>query len=333
MIRVARFSLVALLVAYAATVVATGAVAMWHREPLGWPLVWQVLAVNPVEFDSWPYYAFALATLAAEPAIVGWRKSSLRRLMVDPSASATTDTFYCAINASGLLTVLIAVAGFGLGMWLDVVLSDNIGAVIGIDWPIWLALPGGFAVITFADYLQHRIQHSRLMWPLHKSHHSSTEFTVLSAFRVHPFDRLFQGLMSSASLALIGFTLETVLVLQIVFYFTNIFTHSNLTCLAALQRFGVVTPAGHRLHHSSEPRYHNCNFSGAWNVWDRLFGTYVAPPADIDQVAIGVEAPAGRHNTANPFREIALQTIDWLHILRIEARALTARRAPAKAPA
>lgn len=331
--RMGRFFLAALFAAYAANVAAAGAVAMWRHEAIGWPSISKVLAVNPIAIDTWPYYVFAIVVLAVEPAITGWHKSSLRRLLVAPSASATTDMIYCAINVSGLMVVLSTVAGFGIGVWLDGELEKNVGIVLHVDWPIWLALPVGFTWIMLADYLQHRFQHSRLMWPLHKSHHASIEFTVLSAFRAHPFDALFSGLAISVSLALVGFTPETVLALQIVVYVNNIFTHSNLTCLAALERFGFVTAAGHRLHHSSEPRYHDCNFANGWNVWDRVFGTYVAPPADIDDVAIGVDDGEAHHDTGRPLRDMWVQTLGWLSTLRREAGALIGRRTQAKVSA
>lgn len=314
--KIVRFSVTALVAAYAATVAAAGAKALWDHEPIGWSTMWRLLAVNPIEMDTWPYYAFAIIMLAAEPAMIGWRKSSLRRLLVVPGPSAATDAIYCAISASGLMVVLVAVAGVGIGTWLAAELSRNMGYVLRIDGSRWLTLPAAYLWVTLIDYLQHRVMHSRLMWPLHQSHHSSTEFTVLSAFRFHPLDSMFTGLMFSVSLTLVGFAPETMLTLQVMIYLTNVFTHSNLTCLAALERLGLTTPAGHRLHHSSEPRYHDCNFGGASNVWDRLFGTYMAPPPDIDFVRIGVDGLPGRHNTLNPFREIGLQTLDWMSPMR-----------------
>ena len=37
------------------------------------------------------------------------------------------------------------------------------------------------------------------------------------------------------------------------------------------------SPGNHQIHHSSEARHLDKNFGGVFIIWDRLFGTYLAP--------------------------------------------------------
>ena len=39
-------------------------------------------------------------------------------------------------------------------------------------------------------------------------------------------------------------------------------------------RWLVVSPANHRVHHSTLPEHQGRNYSISWVLWDRVFGTY-----------------------------------------------------------
>jgi len=62
-------------------------------------------------------------------------------------------------------------------------------------------------------------------------------------------------------------------------------------------RLVFVTPDMHRIHHSVDVRESLSNYSNTFSWWDRLFGTYVAAPAEgHDGVRFGVhEFSAPRH--------------------------------------
>ena len=42
----------------------------------------------------------------------------------------------------------------------------------------------------------------------------------------------------------------------------------------------LVTPDMHRVHHSVHRAEHDTNYGFALSVWDRMFGTYLAQPAE-----------------------------------------------------
>ena len=265
--------------------------------------------------------------LAVEAVLVGWRRSALRRLIVGLStggptggqaASARSDLAHQALFLSGGLEALVRLFTLGAIAQVSGLTDSGIGLLPLDTLPLALALPAIWLAAGFVTYWEHRFLHSRWIWPLHKAHHSPTEFTLLNSFRVHPLQVALSGLTNTLPMALLGFAPEHIALFLALTLAAPLYLHSHWTGTAWLERFGINTPAGHRLHHGVAQEHHDCNFGDLTNIWDKVFGTYVAPGADIDQVTIGVEAPAGRHNTANPFREIALQTLDWLQIVRDE---------------
>jgi len=51
--------------------------------------------------------------------------------------------------------------------------------------------------------------------------------------------------------------------------------HSNLTTdYGWIGRWLLVSPRMHRLHHATDPKYYNKNFTFDLVLWDRLFGSY-----------------------------------------------------------
>jgi len=50
--------------------------------------------------------------------------------------------------------------------------------------------------------------------------------------------------------------------------------------LVALAVYVFVTPRYHHIHHSSDADLHDGNYGAIFTIWDRLFGTYVAPDAN-----------------------------------------------------
>jgi len=52
--------------------------------------------------------------------------------------------------------------------------------------------------------------------------------------------------------------------------------HLNVTWRSGWIEWIFVTPRYHHVHHSADRR-HLGNFGSLFTLWDRLFGTYIAP--------------------------------------------------------
>jgi len=303
-----------------AAVFAVGAAVAFAAELIEQRLPFLTSVPDPGPLYTWWGTAgLAWVCIAVEVPIVGWRRSALRRILVGRSASTNSDLAYQSLGLSGGYDVLVRLTGLGLVDYV-IRLGDRDAGLLPLhQLPLWAALPLILIVGSFVAYWEHRALHSRWLWPVHKSHHSPTEMTMINAGRTHPVELVMGAVVLPLPMILLGFAPEHLALFAVWTSFSVYFVHSHWTSIAWLDRCGIYTAAGHRIHHAIDPAYHDRNFGDLLNIWDRLFGTYVAPGADIDQLEIGVDALPGRHNTSNPFREIALQTMDWLAVVRREA--------------
>ena len=149
--------------------------------------------------------------------------------------------------------------------------------------PLWWAIGISLLVLDFVIYWQHRFFHQyRMLWRLHRLHHSDHAYDVTTGFRFHPIEIILSVLLKMAVIVLLGAPLLSVLIFEIVLNGCAMFNHSNLKLPRALDkvlRWVLVTPDMHRVHHSHIPDEHNSNYGFSISLWDRLFGTYKAQPA------------------------------------------------------
>lgn len=152
----------------------------------------------------------------------------------------------------------------------------------------WLALDG-------AGYALHRFEHaSRLLWRLHRQHHSDPDLDVTTSFRFHPVEALLQaGLIMLVALVLGAPPLAAVAYSCLVAIIAPL-SHTNIALprpLESMLRWLVITPDMHRTHHSTDAADHGTNYSVCLSIWDRLFGTYrEAPAAGHDSMRFGLES-------------------------------------------
>ncbi len=58
-----------------------------------------------------------------------------------------------------------------------------------VPWPILLLI--SVLVKDFADYWNHRLMHTRWIWPIHAVHHSDTHVNFLTSYRIHFLESVF----------------------------------------------------------------------------------------------------------------------------------------------
>ncbi len=129
-------------------------------------------------------------------------------------------------------------------------------------------------------YVEHRVAHRlRSLWALyHAVHHSSPAYTVATAYRVS-FLNQFIAPVFYLPCVLAGFEPLLVLGLQVFAIHYQAWVHTRgIGRLPALDAI-LNTPANHRMHHDRAAPPRGVNFGGIFVIWDRLFGTYVAPRA------------------------------------------------------
>jgi len=176
----------------------------------------------------------------------------------------------------------------------------------------WLVL---FLGVEFLNYWFHVASHRvRWLWATHAVHHSATRFNLSAAIRLGWTGQLTGAFVFFLPLAWIGFhplAIAFVIGLGLLYQF---FLHTALPVSLGPLEWVLNTPNHHRVHHASNEACLDKNYGSVLIVFDRLFGTFAAPPAG-EALRFGVK---GRTPSNNPFR-IALG--EWAYLIRDFARA------------
>lgn len=141
-----------------------------------------------------------------------------------------------------------------------------------------VVLISGLLILDLAIYFQHYLFHmNKYLWKLHRVHHTDIDLDASSALRFHPIEILLSFFYKITLVVLLGISVETVIVFEVILSSMAIFNHSNLGLYKHFEkilRLFVVTPQMHIVHHSTLMRESNTNFGFNLSIWDRLFGTY-----------------------------------------------------------
>ncbi len=164
-------------------------------------------------------------------------------------------------------------------------------------WTFILAV----AIADFIYYWEHRAEHRiRFFWAYHNVHHSSTDYNYTVASRLSWVETCFLWIFY-IPMALLGFEPMLILIAVEINAVYQIWIHTQkIGRLGILEKI-INTPALHRVHHASNPRYINKNFGGIIMIWDRLFGTY---QPEREKPVYGL---AENINTNNPIKINAIE--------------------------
>ena len=175
-------------------------------------------------------------------------------------------------------------ATFGLLTLLAFALrSDTAGLLAQIaavspfaSHPLPIAFVEALVIADVVGYASHRVRHRvRGLWHFHAVHHSSSRLDWLAAARMHPVDDLFDNVLTSVPVLLLGFDIRVYALLGPFFLLHTILLHANVRWDFGPLRLVLASPAWHRLHHSPEGEGHN--FGGVLAVFDVILGTFRDP--------------------------------------------------------
>ncbi len=163
---------------------------------------------------------------------------------------------------------------------------------------LWVEIPAALLLGSLASYLVHRLGHTnRWLWRLHGVHHVPEKVNVANNGVNHIFDvALAQGAVQ-LSLALVGFSQESVFVVGLFVVAQGYFVHANIDVRIGLLNYVLAGPEQHRLHHSadlSEAGHYGSDLS----IWDWMFGSFTWRPGRRP-VTVGLMDPASFPGTAD----------------------------------
>ena len=148
-------------------------------------------------------------------------------------------------------------------------------------------------------YAFHRASHRvRWLWATHAVHHSATRFNLSAAIRLGWTGTISGAFVFFLPLALIGFhpvAIAAVMGLGLLYQF---FLHTAFPVSLGLLEWVLNTPAHHRVHHACNDPCLDKNYGNVLIVFDRLFGTFAAPPVG-ERLRFGLK---GRSPSLNPLR-------------------------------
>lgn len=176
-----------------------------------------------------------------------------------------------------LLAVALAVAmrsrGAGLFGWLA--------------WPQWLEIVLAVLLFDAAIYWQHRLLHRiGWLWPLHRVHHSDLALDVTTGVRFHPLEIVLSMGIKLGVVVALGPHPAAVVIFAVLLSAASLFTHADIAFpqrIESLLRPLVVTPSMHRIHHSVRREETDSNYGFLLSLWDRVFGSYRARPAQCER--------------------------------------------------
>lgn len=131
-----------------------------------------------------------------------------------------------------------------------------------------------FVAVEFVYYWYHRFSHEvPLLWTIHHTHHSSQLMNYTTAFRLNWLGG-FIGPLMFIPLILLGFSPKWVLLSLLLGLLYQFFLHTEMIGQLGPLESWLDTPAAHRVHHGSNPRYLDKNYGAVLMIFDRLFGTW-----------------------------------------------------------
>jgi sterol desaturase/sphingolipid hydroxylase (fatty acid hydroxylase superfamily) len=129
-------------------------------------------------------------------------------------------------------------------------------------------------------------------WRFHNVHHVDPDLDVSTSFRFHFGEVLCSLGFKALQVYLIGISLLTYLVYELIFQCAIMFHHSNVRLPISFERWLnkiIVTPRMHSIHHSIVKDETNSNYSVIFRWWDLMHGTLRLNVKQCD-VVIGVPA-------------------------------------------
>ena len=183
-----------------------------------------------------------------------------------------------------------------------------------------------FAILLsdFLQYVNHRIRHQvPFMWDLHEFHHSATEMTIFNIRRETPLEKIpFAWILipfQVFSFFLInyyvssGFFLPVFILLLYasISILLDYLGHSSIkVILPKPLSYIFMSPSLHWLHHSTNPKHHDCNFGQMFTIWDKLFGTYLGEEHIKEIESFGVLGT--NYNKYNPIYSMVVLPVKKL---------------------
>ncbi len=277
---------------------------LWSGEAFGWA----ILVTIPGNLIS----LLLLPIMAGVMLFDWWAQGPSRPSLLSSLPARRYDLFFVLAEATGIISLLTLAFTFGLSAWAGSIIAGFPAWRALGETPLWMQVPLAYLVASFGTYWAHRLMHTSLLWPLHAMHHATEDLTALSDCREHPLESFFKGTPVAVLFAPLGFHPDAILLLIVIGRSQAALAHSSAPFPLWLERWVLMGPAMHRVHHAIAIEHRDRNF-GILVIWDRLFGTF-SLPANARTLRTGVDD--ARCYTGRPMHDVIAVIGLWLATLR-----------------
>src|SRR5919106_1178860 len=223
------------------------------------------------------------------------KRSRMERYLINMGVSGL------ALATGGYIVAPVALT---LASWNS---ESSFGLLSMISLPFTAEFILGFLLMDLTFYYWHRANHSiPLFWRFHNVHHVDPDLDVSTSFRFHFGEVLYSVGFRALQVYLIGISLLTYLVYELIFQCATMFHHSNIRLPITFERClnkVIVTPRMHGIHHSIVKEETNSNFSVVFRWWDLIHGTL---NLDVKQHEIVIGVPAYLEPDDNKFLDLLI---------------------------
>ena len=244
---------VVILVATSA-VVWTGASSLLADHRLGAALAggWAELAAPLV-------LALVLALVVCEQRWPAERRPVLARGLVH-------DACFFVLHLA-LVIPLMTLLAFGFSRVLDDLVGGSWRSWTG-SIPLWALAAATLMAMDAGNWLAHWTEHRvGALWRMHALHHSQEELNVFTSFRAHPLSHFMGFCLATVPVVLVMGARPLTPVLLTIYVCLGTLPHANVPWSYGPLGKVVVSPAYHRIHHSSEGAL-GVNLGIVLTAWD-----------------------------------------------------------------
>jgi sterol desaturase/sphingolipid hydroxylase (fatty acid hydroxylase superfamily) len=221
---------------------------------------------------------------------VGWRKSTLG-LAINLKRTHCWDLVFFVLTFFNLRKALSHL--FTLTALLPVMYwaHQTKYPLLSDSWPLAVRVAAAYIAYEFLAYWYHRICHeSAWLWNAHSFHHSSTEVTMVTPYRVHPLDLFVSFPITSVPLIIfLNQNFYGVVAFSVAMNLVGFVAHSRIDTDYGWLGKIFVSPRFHHLHHSMHETEMNKNYGHSLVIFDLMFGTYAPPVKSIYDIEAGIK--------------------------------------------
>ncbi|MCC6690500.1 MAG: sterol desaturase family protein [Bacteroidia bacterium] len=144
-----------------------------------------------------------------------------------------------------------------------------------------------FIISDFKEYIRHAIFHKvGPLWKLHEFHHSATDLNMITNYRGHFLETALAKFFDVIPYIILGAPIHSYILITSFVEIHHLFVHSSVKSdWGFIGKYFLVSPAAHRIHHSTKNQHYNKNLGATLIIWDKLFNTF-NPSEIVSEVGI-----------------------------------------------